>query len=1031
MGIMHEMFALTKAMNIMHTGAHPDDEDSGIISYLSGKFGARIFYWSANRGEKGQNHISDLTETALGILRTWESVDAAAINRSECLFGPFIDFGFVKTADDTISRWNNVSDISKLDWKKEVITKCIVREIRKYKPWIIISRWNGDKGDFHGHHQAIGLATKRAFELAADATYYPELEAEGILPWQPLKLYVSLDNSGGDQLLGSALNTSGLKNVTLEAKPNVLAVNTGSFDPYERITYQEKAWAAYSKHRSQGMAQLPKVGDFMYYFYLEKNLCKGDSLEFIDNIPNTLPELLGFLKISNTQLSSILDEAQAESELAFQNYKTCLYEESVKSLLAFIKKLRTAIDSINAIEMPITQKTALLCHIEYKVSMAQNLIFKITNIKLEAFINRMYVIPGDNIKLSMQLVSYGDIIFNSTTFTLRLPSNVVAKESNDYDFKLSPNDPATSSSVKIIRQDYTASVSHSNDYGELYWLKQPRNGDCYQWPNDSKIIGSALGTKNFLGTCTMLIDDVEIKINVPFKYRESSSSHYRMIEPHLLPPVSIKIVNEKEFRSNQDIDQVIKLKAQVRCNSYDNALDCTLRITDNTNSFEIQQKEFEVSLSKYGEIKEVEFLVTIPAATGTGDYKFYLSCICDGVTYDNSVVTIMQGHDGIELPLLPNDSNCVRHTIVQKAAIFHLIVTAVNFEKNLKYAYIVGENYYLTNILRSLNIDIAILSDDEIAVQDLSEFDAIIVGPNAYLVRPVLRDHNSKILEYVHDGGTLIVQYQKYLYADHNYTPYPFKYNMPHDRVTNQNAPVEVLDPEHWLVNYPNKITQADFEGWISDRGLYFWHEWDERYIPLLACADTGELKQQGGLLHCGYGLGTYIYTGYSFFRQIAAGVPGAIKFFANILATPQSSKAEKVKLLLGIKIFSELDNATLLKMAHISFFQQYNSGQYICQQGDLSKSLYIIHSGVAEILEEKNDMIQRITELSSGGYVGELAFLDRDGVYHQSLRAVSNLYVLGVEKEDFLKILQDDSHLAAGIIQVLSKELSTLNNEK
>ena len=188
--------------------------------------------------------------------------------------------------------------------------------------------------------------------------------------------------------------------------------------------------------------------------------------------------------------------------------------------------------------------------------------------------------------------------------------------------------------------------------------------------------------------------------------------------------------------------------------------------------------------------------------------------------------------------------------------------------------------------LISLGLDFKILSAAEIAHGQLDLYDAIVLGPNTYLLRSEVRDNAYRLLEFVKDGGTLIVQYHGFGYQQGNLAPYPFKYSTPHDRVTNEKAPVTLLRSDDPLFHVPNPINAADFDGWVHDRGLYFFGTWDERYTPLLSSSDSGETPKMGGLMRCSYGKGLYLYVGYSLFRQIPAGVPGAFRLFFNILCS-------------------------------------------------------------------------------------------------------------------------------------------------
>jgi hypothetical protein len=199
--------------------------------------------------------------------------------------------------------------------------------------------------------------------------------------------------------------------------------------------------------------------------------------------------------------------------------------------------------------------------------------------------------------------------------------------------------------------------------------------------------------------------------------------------------------------------------------------------------------------------------------------------------------------------------------------------------------YVEGAGDRVPEALRQLGLNVTMLSPDDLANSDLSRFQTIVLGIRAYAVRDDVRAFNNRLLDYVQNGGTLLVQYNTYEILDSQFGPFPFTINRPHDRVTREEAPVRILDPSNRVLNFPNRITNADFDGWVQERGLYFLGTWDANYKPLLESNDPGEQAKAGGLVAAKYGRGTYIYTGYGFFRQLPAGTPGAYRLFANLVS--------------------------------------------------------------------------------------------------------------------------------------------------
>jgi len=222
----------------------------------------------------------------------------------------------------------------------------------------------------------------------------------------------------------------------------------------------------------------------------------------------------------------------------------------------------------------------------------------------------------------------------------------------------------------------------------------------------------------------------------------------------------------------------------------------------------------------------------------------------------------------------------------------------VNVPANLRVGYISAESEPVPEALSRLGIRVDALDAAALNFGDLAKFDAIVVGVRAYELRPELPGANQRLLDYVSQGGTLVVQYQRdFAWDRFQYAPYPAKIDGsggPLPRITDENAEVKFLKPDDRLLNVPNKITSQDFQGWIQERGLYFWSQFDPKYTPLLAMHDPNEADLNGGLVYAHYGKGMYIYTGLAFFRELPEGVPGAYRLFVNLLSAAHEESARK-----------------------------------------------------------------------------------------------------------------------------------------
>jgi hypothetical protein len=289
----------------------------------------------------------------------------------------------------------------------------------------------------------------------------------------------------------------------------------------------------------------------------------------------------------------------------------------------------------------------------------------------------------------------------------------------------------------------------------------------------------------------------------------------------------------------------------------------------------------EFDLKREGERQSQTFALRIPSGAFEGRRQIRAVATVGERNYHSGYQVISYPH--IEPRFLYRDSTAEASILDVKTA------------AGLKVGYIEGAGDDFANALERLGVSVERLKPEDLSAGDLSRFDTIVMGVRVYEVRPDVIANNSRLLEYVKNGGTLVVQYNKGEIVAGNFTPYPVKMGrgMP-DRVTDETAPVTILDPTNPLFNFPNKITGRDFDGWVQERGAYFFSEWDKSFRPLLASQDAGEDLKQGGELIAQYGKGYYIYTAYAWFRQLPQGVPGAYRLIANLVSFPKAKESRR-----------------------------------------------------------------------------------------------------------------------------------------
>jgi hypothetical protein len=428
----------------------------------------------------------------------------------------------------------------------------------------------------------------------------------------------------------------------------------------------------------------------------------------------------------------------------------------------------------------------------------------------------------------------------------------------------------------------------------------------------------------------------------------------------------------------------------------------------------------ELPVGLQGDIVSTRSQITVPRDATAGRYRLeYLL----GARHAHPAVTfepVWMGAPG--LPRAPDATTCIREAFLTTPASVDVDVIAATFAHRLIYGYVRGAAEGLLAALVNLDLNVSVISDEEMSFLDLSMFDAIVVGPNAYLLRDELRRNARRFLDYAAKGGTLIVQYQAYAYELHDYAPYPFHYNHPHDRITDSDALVTILEPQHPLMTHPNQMSADDFGGWVHDRGLYFFGSFDDRYTPILGCSGPdGELKR-GGLVVAGYGRGTFVYVGYSLFRQAPAGVPGAFRLLANLLALPEALLLERVERLRTLSFFAFMTDEQLVAVARIAAETYTTAGTYLCRQGQLGQELFIVLKGEIEIIRriEGGRVVLKARE---GQVVGESAIL-ADTPRTADLRALTNVHLLVISGVQFRALIRQHAEIAENVIRHLVTKL-------
>lgn len=835
---------------LLHTDAHPDDEDGGMLTLESRGKGVHAMLLTLNRGEGGQNKVGSNLFDELGEVRTLELLAADSYYGVEQRFTRVADFGFSKTADETFEKWHG-HDIALGD---------MVREIRTFRPDVIVSRFGGTSRDGHGHHQAAGILTIEAFHAAADPKRFPEQIKEGLLPWQAKKLYSD--------------------NVRDNESPTI-RFNVGKEDPLLGTSYIQFAMRGLKHQLSQGAgAWTVEPGDrFTSYKLLESTL-PGPKPEhendFFDGIDTSLVALadraggeeskIPKLRERLKEIAADIDKATAAQNDLAQALKYLAHAETV------LEPLQHDVQDNGELSKPIWLE--LLTNLNTKWAELREAINIAAGLKLEVVSRSSVVsntppplVPGQSFDLRVQLTNNGRSAIKIQSVGIGVAGKEDEESSPDLKL-LAPGQSYSAQFQRTILEDsaYTRPYFHRSD-PETETVYSVDNLAYYDLPlplpSVSVSIGYSVdGAHNIISSIGQV------------KYKTATGSD-ALAPLAIAAPFSVLIEPASVVVPLKAIDGSEKPSAEVTVTVGSNiaASGANLKI-EAPSEWRAEPATQAVEFAQAGEARDYHFKL-YPAATREGFYPIRAVLDYKGKQYS-------EGYSVVSRPDLDNTA------YYYQPATQRVSLVDVNVPAGLKVGYIMGAGDEIPAILRQLGIDVHLTTPEEIASGDLGSYRTIITGIRAYDTRDDLRAHNQRLLDYAKNGGTLMVQYNSGV-ADFNsgkFTAFPAE--LSRDRVSVEEAPVEVLQPNDRLFHFPNQIAARDFEGWVQERGLYFMDKWDPQFQPLLSCHDPGEQPKQGGLLLAHYGDGIYIYNAYAFFRQLPNGVPGAVRLYVNLISAGQ-----------------------------------------------------------------------------------------------------------------------------------------------
>ncbi|TXI71821.1 PIG-L family deacetylase [Flavobacterium sp. UBA6195] len=771
---------------VLYLAAHPDDENTKLITYFSNHYHAQTAYLSLTRGDGGQNLIGTELREKLGAIRTQELLAARRIDGGEQFFTRANDFGFSKEPNETFAIWN-----------KDEVMEDVIQVMETFRPDIIVNRFaHNTPGTTHGHHTASAMLS---------------LEAYDIIKHKPKRIF---------------FNTSWWFYGSQEAfdaadKSNFLAINSNVFYPLKGKSNNEIAALSRSQHKCQGFGTLGTRGDEIEYL----ELLKGD-LPNSNNLFEGIDTSWNRVKGGN-EIGKILYEI--EKNFNFGNPSV------------HIPNLIQAYDLIQKLEDSHWK--------EIKTKQIIKIIEACSGLFMEAIADSETITKDSKFNLQLEVIN-------------RSQSNVKLISINALNIKNETQNKPLKNNEKVSLEFKDVVLGNAVDYSNLFWLKEQQTEGMYKVSDKSIRILPEIST-SFPVIFTMEIQGKTIEFVKNISYKFNNPDDGETYVPFTILPEFTSTIEPKViiFNSTQPKEITVKVKAH-KANASGKL---SLAIPED---WKIEPKEIPFAIEVKNDERKFTFKIYPTKAEITSKMVAQITT-SNGTILDKELVTIQYPHIPKQTILVTSASKVVKLDIATKG-------------KNI--GYIMGAGDEVNKNLENLGFQVTNLNPNEITTENLKSFDAVILGIRAFNVVDELKFKNKTLFDYVANGGNVIVQYNT---TNNLITKEiaPYNVKLSRDRVTDENAKVTFLAPNHKVLNQPNKITEKDFSGWVQEQGLYYPNEWSSEFISILASNDPNETPKNGGLLIAKHGKGNYIYTGLSFFRELPEGVSGAYRLLANLIA--------------------------------------------------------------------------------------------------------------------------------------------------
>jgi LmbE family N-acetylglucosaminyl deacetylase len=828
------------SVRILMIGAHPDDEDTQLIAYLATGRHIETAYLSLNRGDGGQNLIGNELGPLLGMIRTQELLAARRIDGGRQYFTRAYDFGFSKTAAETFKHW-----------PRDSILRDMISVIRAFRPQVIISVWSGTPRDGHGHHQVSGILSRDAFDLAGDTVRYPRTATNGLGAWTPLAFYRSARRFGGR---GAPVY-------------GAVAFDVGAYDVLEGRTYAAIAAESRSQHRSQGQGNTAPLSPDVDHVRLEEARPPADSGDTTTLFPGIDTSFARFrslpLPAGARAAVDSLDAARAEIGRHFSLVAPSEMVAPIARYLALVQAARAGAPQCEPPALRVAVCAGAMG--DFATTMAEqarrakDALLLAAEVEVMATAPRDLVALGDSVPVTITVADHG-----------RAPITFFGRDGRATPMAVAPGQYAQES----------FELKPAGKPTMPWWLEYPLEGDMLRLRAASDTTGAPV-PQLLEGADRVESSGLNVGLEIagtrftadvsPIVHRFADPATGEVDRPiAVVPAVTVLLDHEVEYaRANTPLDRLEHVA--VRCDaSSPRVVDVTLDLPAGLTADSAVRR---LALTP-GETANLYFRLHGTLASGSHAISAYATS--DGQRFATGFVTVDYPH--------------IRTQRDYRDARVDVEAVDVRYAAGMTVAYIPGVGDNVEPMLAQLGLHVATVMPDQVAQADLSKYSVVVVGPRAFDASDALRANAARLLAYARRGGTLVYQYGQYGMAQPGILPYPITLARPADRVTEEDAPVTILDSASPVLNVPNKITTRDFDHWVQERSLYMPHTFDPRYHAILSIHDTGEPANDAGILMAPLGKGTFVYVTLSFFRQLPAGNPGAARLFVNILSANPSA---------------------------------------------------------------------------------------------------------------------------------------------